>query len=94
MRALCDAYDCLLILDEIQTGLGRTGKWFCCEWDNVAPDILLLAKSLSAGLAPIGATLCSAKLWARAYGGIDRFALHTSTFGGNNLAAAAAMARP
>lgn len=92
VRALCDAYDCLLILDEIQTGLGRTGKWFCCEWDNVAPDILLLAKSLSAGLAPIGATLCSAKLWARAYGGIDRFALHTSTFGGNNLAAAAALA--
>lgn len=92
VRALCTAYDCLLIVDEIQTGLGRTGKLFCCEWDDVAPDILLLAKSLSGGAIPIGATLCSAALWDRAYGSIGRFALHTSTFGGGNLAAATALA--
>lgn len=91
VRTLCDEYDCILILDEIQTGLGRTGKRFACEWEDVAPDILVLAKSLSGGLVPIGATLTRADLWDKAYGTRDHFALHSSTFGGNNLAAAVAL---
>ena len=92
VRALCSAHDCILILDEIQTGLGRTGKMFCCEWEGVEPDILVLAKSLSGGAVPIGATLAKRELWDRAYGSMGRFALHTSTFGGGNLASAAALA--
>lgn len=92
VRALCDEYRCLWILDEIQTGLGRTGRLFACQHEEVAPDILVLAKSLSGGLVPIGATLSKAEVWQRAYGSIDTFALHTSTFGGGNFAAAAALA--
>lgn len=92
VRALCDAHDCLMILDEIQTGLGRTGKLFACEWEQVVPDIMVLSKSLSGGAVPIGATLSSAELWDRAYGSIDTFALHTSTFGGGNFASASALA--
>ncbi|SDH68544.1 putrescine aminotransferase [Pseudomonas flavescens] len=92
VRALCDAHDCLMILDEIQTGLGRTGKLFACEWEQVVPDIMVLSKSLSGGAVPIGATLSSAALWNRAYGSIDTFALHTSTFGGGNFASASALA--
>ncbi|MGF1724746.1 aminotransferase class III-fold pyridoxal phosphate-dependent enzyme [Photobacterium nomapromontoriensis] len=91
VRELCHQYGCLLILDEIQTGLGRTGKMFCCEWEQVVPDILTLSKSLSGGMMPIGATISTAKVWNAAYGSVDRFALHTSTFGGGNLAATAAL---
>lgn len=92
VRALCDQYDCLLVLDEIQTGMGRTGKMFCCEWDQVTPDIMTLSKSLSGGVMPIGATLSTPAVWDAAYGSTERFALHTSTFGGGNLAATAALA--
>ncbi|MEX0447519.1 aminotransferase class III-fold pyridoxal phosphate-dependent enzyme [Xenorhabdus sp. SGI246] len=91
VRRLCDQYDCLLILDEIQTGLGRTGKMFYCEWEQVCPDILTLSKSLSGGVIPIGATISTPKVWDAAYGSVDRFILHTSTFGGGNLAAAVAL---
>lgn len=92
VRELCREHDCIWILDEIQTGLGRTGKMFACEWEHVYPDILVLAKSLSGGMIPIGATLSDVDLWQRAYGNIDDFALHTSTFGGGNFAATAALA--
>lgn len=92
VRSLCDQFDCLWILDEIQTGLGRTGKLFACDWEATAPDIMVLSKSLSGGMVPIGATLSREAVWQRAYGDIDSFALHTSTFGGNNFAAAAALA--
>lgn len=92
VRELCSDHDCILILDEIQTGLGRTGKLFACQWEDVEPDILVLSKSLSGGAVPIGATLSRADIWDRAYGNIDSFALHTSTFGGGNLAAASALA--
>lgn len=91
VRELCDQYECLMIVDEIQTGLGRTGKMFYCDYEGVVPDILTLSKSLSGGVVPIGATLAKANVWDQAYGSIDRFALHTSTFGGGNLAATAAL---
>ena len=92
VRELCTQYECLWVLDEIQTGLGRTGKRFACDWEGVAPDIMALSKSLSGGAVPIGATLSTREVWRRAYGTMDTFALHTSTFGGGNFAAACAMA--
>lgn len=92
VEILCKRYDVLFILDEIQTGLGRTGKLFACEWEQVVPDILILSKSLSGGMVPVGATITTREIWDRAYGSSDRFLLHTSTFGGGNLASVAAMA--
>jgi len=92
VRTLCDRYETLMVLDEVQTGLGRTGHWFACNREAVEPDVLVLSKSLSGGVVPIGATLCSPELWDRAWGDVDRFAAHTSTFGGGNLAASAALA--
>lgn len=91
-RRLCSEYGVIMILDEVQTGLGRTGKLFCCEWEDVVPDILVLSKSLSGGSVPVGATISSPRLWDRAYGSMDSCILHTSTFGGGNLAAVTALA--
>ena len=86
VRELCDRHGILLILDEIQTGLGRTGRWFGCEHWGVAPDIMTLAKSLGGGF-PIGACLAAGEV-ACAFEPGD----HASTFGGNHLACAAALA--
>jgi putrescine aminotransferase len=91
-RELCSRYGALLIFDEIQTGFGRTGSMFACEHDGVAPDIMCVAKSLSGGLIPIGACISTEEVWDRAYGGLDRALLHTSTFGGNAWACAAGIA--
>lgn len=89
VRRLCDKHNVLLILDEIQTGLGRTGKMFACEHYGVTPDIILTAKALGGGVMPIGALTSTEKVW-------DCFKksplIHTSTFGGNPLACAAAIA--
>jgi len=92
VRELCDKYDVLLIVDEIQTGFGRTGKMFACEHEGVIPDIICLAKSLGGGVIPIGAYSTKPEIWEKAYGGTERALLHTSTFGGNTWAAAAAIA--
>ncbi|MFW0861736.1 MAG: aspartate aminotransferase family protein [Dethiobacter sp.] len=92
VEVLCRRYGTLLIMDEIQTGLGRTGKMFAVEHDNVEPDILCLAKSLGGGIMPIGAVITTQEIWNKAYGGIEKCLLHTSTFGGNTLAAAAGIA--
>ncbi|MGW7070892.1 aminotransferase class III-fold pyridoxal phosphate-dependent enzyme [Streptomyces sp. NPDC054855] len=91
-RELCRKAGAAFILDEIQTGLGRTGALFAADHDDLQPDILCLAKSLSGGLVPIGATLCAADLWDAAYGTTNRSMLHSSTFGGGNFAAAAGLA--
>ena len=90
-KAICERFGTLLIFDEIQTGLGRTAKWFAFEHDDVVPDIVVLAKSLGGGIAPIGATLLGRELHAKAYGARERFDLHSSTFGGNSFACAAAL---
>lgn len=91
-REICSRYGTLLIIDEIQTGLGRTGKMFACEHEGVIPDIMCIAKSLGGGVMPIGAYITTDEIWKKAYGSIDRALLHTSTFGGNTLATAAAIA--
>ncbi|MDK2821962.1 MAG: putrescine aminotransferase [Clostridia bacterium] len=91
-RELCDRYGTLLILDEIQTGFGRTGYMFACEHEGVVPDIMCLAKSLGGGVMPIGAYIARAEVWDKAYGSMDKALLHTSTFGGNSLATAAGLA--
>ena len=92
VEELCRSTGTLLIIDEVQTGLGRTGKMFAVEHENVQPDILTLAKSLSGGLIPIGAMLTRRDLWMKAYGTFQTFALHTSTFSGGSLACSAGSA--
>ncbi|MFT8364084.1 MAG: putrescine aminotransferase [Sporolactobacillus sp.] len=89
VRALCDKYGALLILDEVQTGMGRTGKMFCCEHYGVAPDILCLAKALGGGIVPAGAVVASEKVFKNFF---PNPFIHTTTFGGNPLACAAAIA--
>jgi len=91
-RKLCSKYGTLLIIDEVQTGFGRTGKMFACEHENVTPDILCLAKSLGGGIMPIGAYITTDEIWKKAYGSMEKALLHTSTFGGNTWAAAAGIA--
>ncbi len=91
-QALCRANGTLLIVDEIQTGMGRTGSLFAVDSDGVEPDVMTLAKSLGGGLMPIGAMLTRRDLWLKAYGNVQKFALHTSTFGGGSLACAAGLA--
>ncbi len=84
---LCRRFGALLILDEVQTGLGRTGSLFACEADGVTPDILTLAKALGGGLMPIGACLYTSEVYN------EHFDLrHGSTFAGNTLACRAALA--
>ncbi|CAF1219109.1 unnamed protein product [Rotaria sordida] len=89
VRRLCDKYGALLIADEVQTGMGRTGKMFCVEHWNVEPDILCLGKAFGGGIMPAGAFIGSEKLWTPIFS--NPF-LHTTTFGGNPLACAAAIA--
>lgn len=90
VRERCTAVGALLIVDEVQTGFGRTGKMFGCEHDGVAPDILTMAKALGGGVMPIGATSFTADVCEKIYGGNPL--MHTSTFGGNPLACAAGLA--
>jgi acetylornithine aminotransferase len=80
LRALCDARDWLLILDEVQCGIGRTGRWFAHQWAGIRPDVMPLAKGLGSGV-PIGAIVCGPRaLHVLGPGN------HGTTFGGNPLA--------
>jgi putrescine aminotransferase len=89
-RAACDRSGALLIVDEVQTGLGRCGYAFASERDGVTADVLVLAKGLSGGVVPIGAYIARPSIWNAAYAKTPL--LHTSTFGGSPLACAAALA--
>jgi acetylornithine/succinyldiaminopimelate/putrescine aminotransferase/predicted amino acid dehydrogenase len=91
-QAICRSTDTLLIVDEVQTGMGRTGMNFAVEHEDVHPDVMTLAKSLGGGLMPIGAMLARRDLWMKAYGTVANCTLHTSTFGGGSLATAAGLA--
>jgi len=92
VRELCDKYETYLIIDEIQTGFGRTGYMFACEEEGVVPDIMCFAKSLGGGIMPIGGYITKDEIWKKAYGSIDKAFLHTSTFGGNTISCAAGIA--
>lgn len=87
VREICTRNNILLILDEIQTGLCRTGKMFCFQHDGIKPDVLLLAKALGGGIMPISVVLSSKDIM-----GVFTPGSHGSTFGGNPLACAVAMA--
>jgi putrescine aminotransferase len=89
VRALCDEYGALMILDEVQTGMGRTGTMFCCEQSGIAPDMLCLAKAFGGGVMPAGAVVGTKAVFSRLF---NNPFLHTTTFGGNPLACAAALA--
>jgi ornithine--oxo-acid transaminase len=82
LRELATKNNVLLIADEIQTGLGRTGKLFCCDWDGVKPDIFTLGKALGGGIFPVSVVVADEKIL-----GVFEPGTHGSTFGGNPLAA-------
>ena len=85
VRKICDKYNVLFIADEVQTGIGRTGKLLACDHENVKPDILILGKALSGGVYPVSAVLCNDDVMLCIQPGE-----HGSTFGGNPLACAVA----
>jgi acetylornithine/succinyldiaminopimelate/putrescine aminotransferase len=91
-RALCDRHGTLLILDEVQTGLGRTGTLFAFQQAGVEPDLFTLGKALGGGLVPVSVAVMGEGIWRRAYGGVLRTEIHNTTFGGNALGCAVALA--
>lgn len=88
---VCSRYGALLIIDEIQTGLGRTGRWFATDLARIRPDILLLGKALSGGIVPVSAAMMTADVWKRAFSGPRRRLFVSSTFAGNTLAMTSAL---
>lgn len=86
-KSICEKHNVLLIADEIQTGLCRTGKMLACDHENVKPDILLLGKALSGGMLPVSAVLCNDEIMMTIKPGE-----HGSTYGGNPLACKTAIA--
>ena len=88
----CRAAEALFVCDEVQTGIGRTGRFLALEHWQLEPDMVCLAKALSGGLVPVGAVLVSRAAFDRVFDGMERAVRHGSTFGGNDLAAAAALA--
>ncbi len=87
VRDICTQHHILFIADEIQSGLGRTGKLFACDWENVRPDVAIVGKALSGGVYPVSAALASREVL-----GVFQPGEHGSTFGGNPLACAVARA--
>lgn len=90
-QEICEKYGTLLILDEIQTGLGRCGSLFLYEQRGFVPDILLCGKSLGAGLVPISATLLKKNIWQKAFPGFLKCDIHNSTMAGNKISCIAAI---
>ncbi|MGI8436983.1 MAG: aspartate aminotransferase family protein [Chthoniobacterales bacterium] len=91
-QELCRKHGTLFIADEIQTGLGRTGKMFGFQHWNLEPDIITLAKSLSGGYVPCGAIVARREIYQKTFSRMDRCVVHSTTFGRNNLAMACGLA--
>ncbi len=91
-QRLCHETGALFVCDEVQTGVGRTGQFLASEHWDLQPDLICLSKALSGGMVPIGAVLVSRAAFDRVFDGMERAVRHGSTFGGNDLAAAAALA--
>jgi acetylornithine/succinyldiaminopimelate/putrescine aminotransferase len=91
-QRLLHAHGALLICDEVQTGLGRTGRFFAYDYDGVEPDIVTVAKALSGGFVPVGVTMAREGIFEKVYSSLDRVFVHASTFMGNALAMTAALA--
>ena len=91
-QRLCRAHGTLLICDEVQTGLGRTGRWWGFEHWGLEPDIITVAKSLSGGYVPVAAVITRRAIYQKTFSRLDRCVVHSSTFGRNNLAMAAGLA--
>ena len=89
---LCRRFGTLLVLDEVQTGMGRTGKFLACHHYGVQPDMVILAKALSGGLIPVGAVLMTDDVYEAVYDSLQRSIVHTSTFSENALAMRAGLA--
>jgi ornithine--oxo-acid transaminase len=92
VQELCRKYETLFVADEIQTGLGRTGKFLAIEHWGVEPDVVLVAKALSGGHVPVGAVLTRKWIFDRLFNRMDRAVVHGSTFAKNDMAMAAALA--
>ena len=94
VRDLCDRHGVLLILDEVATGFGRTGRMFACEHEGVAPDLMCLAKGITGGYLPLAATLATERVYEGFLGEHEEFRtfFHGHTYTGNPLACAAALA--
>jgi ornithine--oxo-acid transaminase len=86
VQELCRAHGTLLVLDEVQTGLGRTGKFFCFEHWNLKPDIITVSKALSGGFVPVGAVLMTDRVFTSVYSSLEKALKHSTTFGRNQLA--------
>src|SRR3989442_4695032 len=91
-QELCRKYGTLLISDEVQTGVGRTGKWFGFQHWDLEPDIITLAKSLSGGYVPCAAIVTRREIYQGVFSRMDRCVVHSTTFGRNNLAMACGLA--
>lgn len=91
-QRLCRGAGALLVCDEVQTGIARTGRFFALEHWGLEPDMVCVAKALSGGFVPVGAVLVSRPAFDSVFDGMERAVRHGSTFGGNDLAAAAALA--
>lgn len=87
-RKLCDAHGAMLIFDEVQSGMGRTGKWWGCQHTGVSPDLMAIGKAFGGGVIPAGACVGTDRVWKKY---VDDPFLFTTTFGGNPLAMAAAI---
>jgi ornithine--oxo-acid transaminase len=92
VQELCRRYKTLFVTDEVQTGLGRTGRFFCHEHWGLRPDIITVSKALSGGFIPVGAMLCTEEVFMSVFSSMDRAMVHSSTFGRNQLAMVAGLA--
>ena len=91
-RELCTRYDAIMVVDEIQTGCGRTGRMWCVEYEGIVPDVIVFAKGFSGGLIPFGGYICKEEVYDAAYGTVETCFHHTATYQENGMSTAAGLA--